>query len=77
MSPRASKVLEEALQLPREERQRVATALQDSLHADERDDLSPAWKDEIVRRVAAFDRGELESVEGEEVFARIRAKYAG
>lgn len=76
MSPRASKVLEEALQLPVEERRHLADALHESLHGDA-DDLSPAWKDEIVRRVAAFERGELESVDGEEAFARIRAKYAG
>jgi putative addiction module component (TIGR02574 family) len=77
MSPRAAKVLEEALQLPKEERRRVASALQESLQDDEAEDLSPEWKDEIVRRVAAFERGELESVDGEEVFARIRTKYAG
>lgn len=76
MSSRASKVLEQALQLPADERRHVVDALQESLHGDA-DDLSPAWKDEIVRRVQAFERGELESVDGEEAFARIRAKYTG
>jgi hypothetical protein len=38
--------------------------------------LTPDWEDEVVRRAKAYERGELESVDGREAFARIDAKYA-
>ena len=40
-------------------------------------ELSPAWTDEVVRRVEAYERGELATVDGEEAFRRLRAKHGG
>ena len=39
--------------------------------------LSPAWKLEIDRRPAAFDRGETKAIPGEQVFQSLREKYRG
>ncbi len=37
--------------------------------------ISDVWTEEIVRRANALERGELPTVDGEEVFRRIRAKH--
>jgi hypothetical protein len=71
-SPEAEAVLREARKLPEPDRLRLA----DELRASVPDALSPAWREEVVQRVEAFERGELETVDGNEVFARIDAKYA-
>ncbi|MCH8043138.1 MAG: addiction module protein [Planctomycetes bacterium] len=34
--------------------------------------LSLAWRQEIRRRLEAFDRGEMEAIPAEEVFERLR-----
>jgi putative addiction module component (TIGR02574 family) len=43
----------------------------ESLHAPV-SEVEAAWADEIERRVAAFDRGEIPSYSAEEVFADAR-----
>jgi len=35
-------------------------------------DLSPEWGREIERRAAAYDRGEVETIPAEDVFAEAR-----
>lgn len=67
----AKKILDEALSLPEDERAALVDALNESLEAPE-DDLSPEWKAEIARRIAAVERGESRLIPGDEVEARIR-----
>lgn len=71
LSPEAQQVLDQARALPREEQLHLADAL-----VGETSELSPAWQEEIERRVEAYERGELETVDGQQVFERIEAKYA-
>ncbi len=72
MTSAAKKLLEEALALPSEDREKLVEALADSLEPSEID-LSPAWKTEIERRVEAIERGESRLIPGDEVDARLRA----
>jgi hypothetical protein len=71
-SPAAETLLREASKLPERDRLRLAA----ELHATVPATLSDEWTEEAVQRVEAYERGELETVDGREVMARIRAKYA-
>jgi putative addiction module component (TIGR02574 family) len=65
---------EEALQLPLEERSRLASRLLESL--DDGFELSPEWREELQRRVKQIDEGTVRMIPGEEVSANIRARLA-
>lgn len=67
-------VKEEALQLPLEDRSRLASRLLESL--DDDDDVSPEWKDEIDRRLQEIDEGTAVMVPHAEVMANVRASLA-
>ena len=70
--PASLKQLEEqALELSAEERAKLAQSMLDSLHTPVAE-VEAAWADEIARRVAAFDRGEIPSYPAEDVFAEAR-----
>ena len=44
----------------------------ESLHEAPLLEVETAWDEEVERRLAAYDRGELQSVDGEEVLAKAR-----
>ena len=68
-------VLGEALKLPAEERAALAGHLIASLEdAEPAEEAERAWADEIQRRVAALDAGNVELVPWEQVRARISAR---
>lgn len=74
--PTVEQLLEQALQLPREQRLRLAEQLCDS--ADEvgwPTDLHPAWRDEIERRLAGLRDGTAAIVDGDEQLRRLHEKY--
>lgn len=60
-------------QLPVEERERLVDALLESLNEPASAELDEAWSAEIARRLAAYDRGEVQALSAEEVFTRARA----
>ena len=60
-------------QLPREERERLVDELLESLNEPAAAELDAAWAAEIDRRLAAYDRGEVQALSAEEVFAKARA----
>ena len=62
---------EQARTLSPEERATLAQSLLESLDAPIAE-VETAWAEEIERRVAAYDRGELKSVPAEDVFAEAR-----
>lgn len=62
---------EQARALTAEERVQLAESLLESVH-EPIADIQAAWADEIERRVAAFDRGEIASYDAEDVFAEVR-----
>ena len=60
-------------QLPRRERESLVDELLASLNEPAAAELDAAWDAEIERRLAAYDRGEIQALPAEEVFARARA----
>lgn len=72
MKPPSLKQLEEqARELSAEERAKLAQSLLESLHVPVAE-VEASWAEEIDRRVAAFDRGELPAYPAEDVFAEAR-----
>jgi putative addiction module component (TIGR02574 family) len=66
----------EASQLSVEERGKLALALIRSLDADETQEdpatVAGAWQAEAERRWAEIERGDVQTISGEEAFARLR-----
>ncbi|MDN5850086.1 MAG: addiction module protein [Nitrococcus sp.] len=62
---------QQARALGAEERAKLAESLLESLQAPLRD-IESAWAREIEDRVAAYDRGEMQSYAAEDVFAEAR-----
>jgi putative addiction module component (TIGR02574 family) len=72
---RAKEVLKkELLDLDPADRAEVAEDAIRSLDGTAYGELSPAWEDEIQRRVRAVDDGSADLIPGEEVFTEIEAE---
>jgi putative addiction module component (TIGR02574 family) len=56
-----------------EDRSRLVDLLLVSLHEDPLGEVEAAWDQEVERRLAAYDRGEVQALDGEEVLAKARA----
>lgn len=54
------------------DRSRLVELLLESLHEPPLADVEAAWDAEIVRRVQAYERGEVETFAAEEVFVEAR-----
>lgn len=65
---------DKASRLPESERATLALALIESLDGAADPQFEEAWRIEIDRRVAAYERGEVKLVPGDEVFARLRCR---
>ncbi len=76
MPTAADRVVDKALELPADARIDLVDRILSSLNLPTRPDIDRMWAEEAERRVAEIDRGEVELVPGEEVFAKIRQKYA-
>ena len=55
-----------------EDRSRLVELLLESLHEPPLSDIAAGWDAEIVRRVEAFKKGEVETRAAEDVFADVR-----
>jgi putative addiction module component (TIGR02574 family) len=69
-------IKEQAMQLSPEEKRALIESLAISLDCDPDatpEEIARAWDEEIARRVDAMDKGEVEMIDGDEVFARLRA----
>ena len=75
MPTAADKVVDEALELPADARIGLVDRILASLNLPTRPEIDRLWAEEAERRVSEVDRGEVELVPGEEVFAKIRRKY--
>lgn len=71
MSASLKKIEEQAKALSAEERAKLAESMLESLYAPV-SEIEAAWAEEIERRVAAFDRGEIPAYAAEDVFAEAR-----
>lgn len=72
MSALLAELEQQAYTLLPEERAQLAEALLESLHDSSLSEIESEWEREIEKRVAAFDRGELQTYPAEDVFAEAR-----
>lgn len=75
MSVIPKKVFEEALSLPVEARASLVEELLTSLNPPTHPEMDQLWADEVERRIAQIDKGEIKLVSGKKVFSNIRKKY--
>ena len=74
--PRESQqVIDDALSLPVEARVRLVDRLLESLNLPTRTEVEEAWAKEVEHRMSQVERGEVQLIPGEEVFAELRRKY--
>jgi len=72
MSDVLKELEQQAKALTPEERARLAEVLLESIQDAPIADIKDAWDREIEQRVAAYDRGELQTISAEDVFAETR-----
>ncbi len=70
-------VLRAALSLPEADRADIADRLLLSLDASDQREIDALWAQEAERRIESYDRGEIEAISGEEVFAAVKARRRG
>ena len=75
MSTVSDKVMDEVLSLPADARMSLVEKLLASLNLPTQPEIDRVWAEEAERRVAQIDRGEVELIPGEEVFAKLRQKH--
>ena len=76
MSDSLADLKNKAARLPEPERAELALSLIESLDGPADPDVEEAWRLEIERRMDQIDRGEVELIPGDEVFARLRRRLA-
>ena len=74
MNATLAELEQKATQLSAEERARLALFLLQSLEPVDEGDIDEAWRVESERRLAQIEKGEVQSVPGDNVFARVRRK---
>ena len=67
-----AELAEQARTLAPEDRSRLVDLLLESLHESPPAEVEAAWAKEIERRIAAYERGEVQTFAAEEVFAEAR-----
>lgn len=78
VSPDADEILDRALKLPEAERRYLAEKLRETVNEQEPPaDLSPAWREEIARRLERMDRGTAVLHDGEQLLEELLSKYGG
>ena len=55
------------------ERSRLVDLLLESLHEPPASEVEAAWEAEIESRLTAYDRGDVQAIDAEEVFAKARS----
>jgi len=76
MARAVQELLSEALELPLDDRAKMAAELLESLDATE-SDVEAAWAAEIARRVTAARAGDLESTDWRTALARVEKDVLG
>lgn len=72
MPDQVAELFERGRALPREDRERLVDQLLQSLNEPAASELDAAWEAEIERRLAEFERGEVQPIDAAEVFAKAR-----
>jgi putative addiction module component (TIGR02574 family) len=72
MSDTLKELEQQAQMLTPEERARLVEVLLESLREAPSAEIEAAWDREIEQRIAAYDRGEVQTFSAEDVFAEAR-----
>lgn len=72
MADPVSELAAKGAALTPEDRSRLIDLLLVSLHEGPLTEVEAAWDEEVERRLAAHDRGEAQSIDGETVLAEAR-----
>lgn len=73
MLDQVTELAERGKALSAEERSRLVDILLESLHEPAIAQVQAAWEIEIERRLAEYDRGEVQTIDAEEVVAKARS----
>jgi putative addiction module component (TIGR02574 family) len=74
MANTLAELKERASQLSEPERAELALSLLESLDGPADPGVEEAWRLEIERRVSQFERSEVQTIPGDEVFAKLRRR---
>jgi putative addiction module component (TIGR02574 family) len=74
MSDTLAELKQKASELSEAERADLALSLIESLDGPADPDVEEAWRIEIERRIGQIDRGEVQPIPGDEVFAKLRRR---
>ncbi len=72
MRDQVSELAERGKELAPEDRSRLVDMLLVSLHEAPVAEVEAAWDQEVERRLAAYDRGDIQAIDGEAVLAKAR-----
>ena len=75
MSDTLAELKQKASQLTEAERADLALSLIESLDGPADPDVEEAWRVEIEHRSGQVDRGEVQLIPGDEVFAKLRRRF--
>lgn len=76
MTQAAEELLQKALELPEEDRDRIADSLWRSVHSKENPSVEEAWADEAERRAAEVDEGNAETRPWSETLEKLQARLS-
>jgi putative addiction module component (TIGR02574 family) len=77
MHDQVAELVQKGRLLPLEERERLVEGLLESLNESASSSLDPAWEAEIEKRLSEYDRGEVQAIDADVVFAKARRLLAG
>lgn len=77
MTDQVVELAEKGKALAPEDRSRLVDMLLESLHEAQLGEVEAAWDEKSERRLAAYDRGEVEAIDGEQVLTKARALARG
>lgn len=77
MHDQVADLVEKGRLLPPEDRERLVDELLASLNEGAVTSLDPSWESEIEKRLAEYDRGEVQAIDADVVFAKARKLLAG
>ena len=69
-----AKVISDALSLPPRSRAKLAEQLLKSVDDPRQKEIDRLWADEVEDRIDAYERGQLKTIPGEEVFRRLKPR---
>ena len=72
MRDQVTELAERGKELAPEDRSRFVDMLLVSLHEAPAAEVEAAWDEEVERRLVAYDRGEVQALDGEDVLAKAR-----